>query len=198
MDSKIVSRIWWSLALRGLLAVVFGIFAFVFTGQTMLALVYVFGVFATLTGVMSLTAAVRAGEAHQRWAMLALSGVLSISSGVIAFIWPGATALAVVLLIAFWAITTGTMEVAFALAQPSGLPHRGLAVFSGVLSVIFGILLAAWPPAGVVTLTWLVGIYAVSHGATLLYYAYRLQTLRHGVQSLRKFGQRAIAEGATA
>src|SRR2546421_10938567 len=102
MDSKIVSRIWWSLAIRGVLAILFGIVAFFYTGQTLLALVYVFGVFAVLSGITTIVAAVRAGEAHQRWGWLAASGTVSVAAGVVAFVWPGITALAFVYLIAAW------------------------------------------------------------------------------------------------
>lgn len=181
MDSKVASRIWWSLAIRGVLAILFGIVAFVYTGQTLLALVFVFGVFAVLSGIASIVAAVRSGEAHQRWGWLAASGLLSIAAGIVAFVWPGLTALAIVYLIGAWAIVTGVFEIAYALALPDTLAHPWLAALSGVLSVVFGIVLAVWPISGAVTLTWLVGIYAVLYGATMLYYAYRLQALRHEV-----------------
>lgn len=181
MDSKVASRIWWSLAIRGVLAILFGIVAFVYTGQTLLALVFVFGVFAVLSGIASIVAAVRSGEAHQRWGWLAASGLLSIAAGIVAFVWPGLTALALVYLIGAWAIVTGVFEIAYALALPDTLAHPWLAALSGVLSVVFGIVLAVWPISGAVTLTWLVGIYAVLYGATMLYYAYRLQALRHEV-----------------
>lgn len=191
MDSKVISRIWWSLVIRGVLAILFGIVAFIFTGQTMLALVYVFGVFALLSGISSLVLAVRAGEAHQRWSWLAVSGLLSIAASVIAFVWPSITALAFVLLLAAWAIVTGIMEITFALALPGTLAHPWLMAFSGVLSVLFGILLAVWPRAGAVTLTWLVGIYAILFGITLLYYAYLLHAGQSVAQWLRGGGRRA-------
>jgi len=196
MDSKIVSRIWWSLAIRGVLAILFGIVAFFYTGQTLLALIYVFGVFAVLSGITTLVTAVRAGEAHQRWGWLAASGILSIAAGIVAFVWPGFTALAFVYLIAAWAIVTGGAEIAFALAMPDTLPHPWLAGFSGLLSVVFGLLLAVWPRSGAVTLTWLLGIYAIIYGATMLYYAYRLQGLRHEARSLANLGPRMTGERA--
>jgi uncharacterized membrane protein HdeD (DUF308 family) len=126
MDTKVISRIWWSLVIRGALALIFGILAFAYTGQTMLALMYVFGAFAVLSGVASLAMAVRAEEAHQRWAMLTISGVVSIVAGVIAFAWPGLTALAAVIIVAIWAIATGTMEITFVLAAPVSVPHPWL------------------------------------------------------------------------
>ncbi|HEX8032914.1 MAG TPA: HdeD family acid-resistance protein [Ktedonobacterales bacterium] len=195
MDSKTASRIWWSLVIRGVLAILFGIVAFIYTGQTLLALVFVFGVFAVLSGIATLVAAVRAGEAHQRWGWLAVSGILSIAAGIVAFVWPGITALAFVYLVAAWAILSGGAEIAFALAYPDTLAHPWLAGLSGLLSVVFGILLAVWPRAGVVTLTWLVGIYAIAYGATLLYYAFRLQEVRKAVGSVRKGGSETLATG---
>lgn len=191
MESKVASRIRWSLAIRGVLAILFGVVAFFYTGQTLLALVFVFGVFAVLSGMASLVAAVRAGEAHQRWGWLAVGGLLSIAAGLLAFVWPGITALTVVLLVAAWAIVTGVMEMTFALALPETLAHPWLMAFSGGLSVLFGILLAVWPRAGAVTLTWLVGIYAIAYGATLLYYAYLVGAAQRAAQVLHGTGHAA-------
>src|SRR5579864_9301718 len=115
MDSTIASRIQWWLGLRGVLAIIFGILAFTYTGQTLLALIYVFGVFAVISGITTLVAAVRAGESHMRWGWLATSGILSVAAGVAAFVWPGFTALAFVYLVAAWAIFTGMAEIVFAL-----------------------------------------------------------------------------------
>ncbi|MGZ3679765.1 MAG: HdeD family acid-resistance protein [Ktedonobacterales bacterium] len=201
MGSKIVSRIWWSLAIRGVLAILFGIVAFFYTGQTLLALVYVFGIFAVLSGISTLVTAVRAGEAHQRWGWLAASGIVGVAAGIVAFVWPGFTALAFVYLIAAWAIVTGVAEIAFALALPDTLAHPWLAGFSGLLSVIFGILLAVWPRSGATALTWLVGIYAIVYGATMLYYAYLLQGMRSEAQALSNLVRRtaiARAQGSMA
>lgn len=196
MDSTIVSRIWWSLAIRGVLAILFGIVAFFYTGQTLLALVYVFGVFAVLSGISTLVAAVRSGEAHQRWGWLAASGIVSVAAGVVAFVWPGIAALVFVYLISAWAIITGMAEIAFALALPDTLAHPWLAGFTGLLSVIFGILLAVWPRSGAITLTWLFGIYAIVYGISMIYYAYLLQGLRSKARSLGNLGRQMTAEHA--
>src|SRR5262245_45405136 len=154
MDSRAVSRIWWAIVLRGILAVLFGILALIYTGQTMLAIIYAFGVFSLLTGVMQLVTAVRAGEAHRRWCWLAVAGV---AAGVISFVWPGITALSLLFLIAAWAFISGVAEIVFALSYPDTLAHPWLAGLSGILSIVFGFLLVVWPRSGVITLTWLVG-----------------------------------------
>lgn len=190
MDTTIASRIQWWLGLRGALAIVFGILAFFYTGQTLLALIFVFGVFAVISGVTTLVTAVRAGEAHMRWGWLAASGILSVAAGVAAFVWPGFTALAFVYLVAAWAIFTGMAEIVFAMAMPGTLAHPWLAGISGLLSVIFGVLLGVWPRSGAVTLTWLLGIYAIAYGASLIYYAFVLRSLRQGAQTADKVGSR--------
>lgn len=191
MDTTIVSRIWWTIALRGVLAVLFGVVALFFTGRTLLALIYVFGAYAVLSGLFAIVAAVRAGEAHRRWGWLAVAGIVGVAAGIVSFLWPGLTALAVVLVVAAWAIIIGVAEIAFALSWPDTLAHPWLAALSGAVSVVYGVLLAVWPRSGAVALTWLLGIYAIIYGATVLYYAYRLQALRQGVRSAVGLGRTA-------
>jgi uncharacterized membrane protein HdeD (DUF308 family) len=194
MDSKIVSGIWWSLVIRGVLAILFGLVAFFYTGQTITALIYVFGVFALLSGIVTLVAAVRAGEAHQHWGWLAASGLIGVAAGVVSFVNPNATALAFVYIIAAWAILSGVAEIAFALALPQALAHPWLEALSGALSVLFGVLLAVWPKSGETALIWLIGIYAILYGASMLYHAFLLQTARTGAQALGNVRQRLASE----
>lgn len=182
-ESTRVSRIWWGMALRGILAICFGIVALIFTRQTLLALVYIFGAFALISGVIELATAVRAGELHARWGWLAFAGCIGVAAGVVSFVWPTITALAMVFLIAAWALVTGVAEIVFSMAWPDLAEHAWLAALSGVLSVAFGILLAVWPHSGAVALTWLVGVYAILYGFTLLFHAYRLQATTHDVQA---------------
>jgi uncharacterized membrane protein HdeD (DUF308 family) len=190
MEKDTLKRVWWAIAIRGALAMVFGLVALFYTSATLRALVYVFGVFALLNGLFAIVAAVRAGEAHVRWGWLAAAGIAGVATGVVSFVWPGVIALVFVYVVAAWAIIVGVAEIAFALQWPDTLPHPWLASLSGALSVLFGILLAIWPRSGEAALTWLIGIYAIVYGATLLYYGYRLQALRHEVGAIsRTLGQ---------
>jgi uncharacterized membrane protein HdeD (DUF308 family) len=193
MNSKFLSAIWWSLLIRGALAIVFGLVAFFYTGQTLEALVYVFGVFALASGLVTLIAAVRAGEENQHWGWLAISGVLGVLAGVICFVNPNATAVAFVYLIAAWAMLSGVAEILFALALPQTLAHPWLAAFSGALSVVFGVLLAIWPQSGAIALTWVIGVYAILSGVSMLYHAFLLQVARKGVQAIGDAGERLAA-----
>ena|GEM_PF-4491801 len=81
----------------------------------------------------------------------------------------------------------------FALALPETLAHPFWAGLSGALSVLFGVLLAIWPKSGATALTWLIGIYAILYGATMLYYAFLLQTARSGARALRNAGDQWAA-----
>src|SRR5579859_1242311 len=110
-----LTRHWWVLALRGVLAILFAVIAFCWPGITLVSLVWLWGAYAFVDGVFTLIASVRAAEHQQRWGMLLLEGISGIAVGIIAFAWPGITALVLVYLIAAWAIVTGLLEIAAAI-----------------------------------------------------------------------------------
>src|ERR1700686_331633 len=102
-------RNWWLIALRGLLGVIFGVLALIFPGATILSLVLLFSAYMVVDGVFALIAAVRAARAHMRWGYLLFQGIASLATGIIAFLWPGITVLAFVLIIAAWSIVSGCL-----------------------------------------------------------------------------------------
>jgi len=171
-------RHWWVVALRGLAAIVFGILAFVWPGVTLSVLVLLFGAYAIVDGVLALYAAVRSGAGGgQFWAAL-LEGIVGVVAGLVAFFYPGLTALALLFVIAAWAILTGIMEIIVAVRLRQVIDHEWAMIFSGVLSVLFGIVLFAQPGAGALAVVWLIGLYAVIFGIALLVFAWRLRGLR--------------------
>src|SRR6267378_838454 len=117
---------WWMLALRGLIAIIFGVLAFVLPGMTLLTLVYLFGVYALVNGILALAHALSAPKGYPRFDALIVTGIVSIAAGVLAFIWPGITALSMVLLIAAWAIVNGIVEIALAVRLRRVIPHEWL------------------------------------------------------------------------
>jgi uncharacterized membrane protein HdeD (DUF308 family) len=100
----LLARYWWVLALRGVLAVLFGLFAFFIPGITLLSLVLLFGAYVLLDGIFDLVAATRSPSHH--WALV-LEGIVGIIAGILTFLWPGITAMVLLYLIAFWAISPG-------------------------------------------------------------------------------------------
>lgn len=165
-------RHWWVVALRGLAAIVFGIVAFIWPGITLEVLVLFFGAYAVVDGAFALYAAIRSGGQHV-WASV-FEGIVGIAAGLIAFFWPNITALAFVFLIAAWAILTGVMELVAGVQLRHVIRNEWMLILSGLLSVVFGILLLVQPAAGALTLVWLIGLYAVLFGIDMLAFAWRL------------------------
>jgi uncharacterized membrane protein HdeD (DUF308 family) len=158
---------------RGIAAVLFGIITLVWPRLTLSALVLVFGVFAVISGITAVVAALRSTDVPG-WGLLLLQGILGTLAGVIALAWPGITALAFIYLLAAWAIITGIMEVIAPLSFPMSTGRGVLMVLAGVVSVVFGILIAAQPSAGLLAVVWVIGVYAIVYG--IMYVAVYFQS----------------------
>ncbi len=165
---------WWALALRGVAAVVFAIIAFIKPGITAEVVILLFGAYAFLDGIFALVAALRAARRHGPSVALLVEGILNIVIGIIVFLLPGPALVALVYLIALWAIITGIvlMAAGIALIRLSG---EWLLVVSGLLSILLGIVLFVQPAAGVVALSWWLGAYALLFGIALLSAAFRIR-----------------------
>ena len=169
-----LARHWWVMALRGLVAVVFGVLAFVWPGITLAVLVLFFGAYALVDGILAIFVAVRGGTDH-RW-FLGLEGVVGVLAGLVAFVFPGVTALALLYIIAFWAVLTGVLEVVAAVRLRRAISNEWGLIIGGVLSVLFGIVLIAAPGAGALAVVFVIGAYAVLFGVTLLMLSWRLRS----------------------
>ena len=175
--SPMSTVVWGALAIRGIFAVLFGLVALFWPGVTVLALVLLFGAYAFVDGIFAIVAAFRQADQRVRWLIL-LEGVLGIVIGVVAFIWPQSAALAFLYLIAAWAIITGILEIAAAVGLRRVTRGEWALIVGGVASVIFGVLLAVWPGAGLLALVWIFGIYALLFGVMQLVLAYRVRRMQ--------------------
>ena len=182
-----LARKWWAVALRGVLAIVFGILAFAVPSAVMLSLALLFGAYCLIDGVLAIVAAVRAARERERWWLLLLEGVLNLVMAAITFVFPGGAVLAFVLVTAAWAILSGgaMLGSAFRLAVGAG---RWWLVLGGIVSMVFGALLIVAPLAGAVVLTWWLGAYAIVFGVVMLILAFRLR---------RRHAAPAVPAGAT-
>lgn len=176
--SAVLARNWWLVALRGACAILFGAITFAMPGLSLATLVFVFAAYLLVDGVFAIVAAIRAATKHERWGLLILEGVVNILAAGAALVSPGAVIAFVVYLIAIWSIISGGFMTvaAFQLHLDHG---RWLLAIAGVISIIFGIMLAASPIAGAVVLTLWLGAYALVFGAMLIGLAFQLRSRSH-------------------
>lgn len=166
---------WWASALRGAIAILFGVAALLRPDITLVALVVLFGAYMLVDGVFAVaTMFGGASEGRPRWLLL-LEGVLGILAGLIAFLFPGIAAVALLYLISVWAIVTGVAEVVLAIELRREIEGEWAMIAGGVVSVVFGIILAVLPAVGILSLVWLIGIYAIAFGVLLLIMAFRVR-----------------------
>jgi uncharacterized membrane protein HdeD (DUF308 family) len=179
----LLARNWWSLVLRGVVAIIFGILTFAWPGITLAALVLLFGAYALVDGVVNLVGIFHRTQPNERWWVLLLEGLAGIAAGLITFFWPGITALALVFVIAAWAFVTGIFEIAAAIRLRHVITGEWLLALSGIASVILGILFAAIPIVGALTIALMVGIYATVFGVLMVSLGFRLRGWAHTLGS---------------
>jgi uncharacterized membrane protein HdeD (DUF308 family) len=168
---------WWALVLRGLAAIAFGILAFVWPQITLTALVFLWGAYALVDGAFAIAAGVKSHGENKRWWVLLLEGILGVAAGLVAFLVPGITALALLILIAAWAMVTGAFEIAAAIQLRKHIKGEWLLALAGVASVLFALALLFNPAAGALALVWLIGAYSIVFGVLLIVLGVRLHSL---------------------
>ena len=150
---------WWALGLRALAAIVI-----------------VFGIYAITDGVLAIIAAIRGIRRKERWGAMLFEGIIGIVAGAIALVWPGIGALALTYLVAGWALATGAFEIAAAIRLRKIMTGEWLLMIAGILSIVFAVLIAAFPGVGALTLVWWLGAYALAYGVISLVLALRVRS----------------------
>lgn len=176
-DFDLLLKNWWGPVLRGIVAVLFGIVLLVWPGYSLGMLVIAFGIYAFADGIFAIAAGVRSGTHHHRWGLLIFEGLVGMAAGVVTFVWPAITALALYSVIALWSVITGILEIVAAVRLRRHVSGELWLALSGVSSILFGILLLALPRAGMLALAWIIGIYAIVFGAMLIALGERLRSL---------------------
>jgi uncharacterized membrane protein HdeD (DUF308 family) len=175
---NLMAEKWWALALRGLVAVLFGIAAFTWPGITLRALVALFGAFALIGGIFMLITAYKREVGLASWWSLLIEGIVGIVIGIVTFTWPGLTAMGLLYLIAFWAILTGVFEVITAIRLRHEITGEWMMALAGVLLIVFGFLLVAYPLTGALAVVWIIGAFAFVTGVLMIALAFKLRTMR--------------------
>lgn len=174
---ELLRKAWGWVALRGILAVIFGVLALAMPGITLTILVIVWAVYALIDGVFALVAGFRMRDnGRPLWALI-IVGVLGVAAGVITFLWPALTALTLIFIIGIWAIAIGIFQIVAALRFRKYIHGEWLHVLSGVVSVLFGIAVVVQPGAGAIALVWLIGGFAIVFGVLLIGIALRLRSV---------------------
>lgn len=168
VDVDALVRNWWVTVLRGVAGILFGIATFVAPGISLAALVLLFGAYAFIDGVLAIVSAVRRHRSQDHWGWLLLEGVAGVAAGVMTLMWPGITALALLYLIAAWALVTGAFAIAAAIRLRKAITGEWLLALSGILSVALGLLLFLFPAAGMMAVVLWIGAYAFVAGILLV------------------------------
>jgi uncharacterized membrane protein HdeD (DUF308 family) len=170
-----LAKNWWSLAIRGIAAILVGVITFAWPGITLTGLVLLFGAYALLDGIFSIAGMVRAARSHERWGSLLLEGVAGLVAALVTMVWPAITAISLLYVIAAWALVTGVLEIAAAVRLRKHVSGEWMLALSGVLSLAFGVLIVLFPLAGALAITLWVGAYCVIFGAVLVALGFRLR-----------------------
>jgi len=178
---RTITHSWWMLLVRGILAILFGIAAFIWPGPTIEALVLLFGAYALLDGIFAVIVGIQQYGETQRWWAVVLEGIAGIVLGVLTLVWPGTTATVLLAFIAAWAILTGVFEIAAAIWLRKVIEGEWTLILAGAASVLFGVLLILQPTAGAVAIIWLIGAYAIVFGVLLSILALQLRSLGHTI-----------------
>jgi uncharacterized membrane protein HdeD (DUF308 family) len=177
VDVDTLTRNWWVVLLRGIAGILFGIATFVAPGVSLAVLVLLFGAYALVDGVLAVITAVRRRDVSDRWWMLLLEGIVGIAAGLVTLVWPGITALALLYVIAAWALLTGAFEIAAAIRLRKIITGEWLLVLSGTASIGLGILLMIFPGPGALVMVLWIGAYAFVFGILLIALSFRLRSL---------------------
>jgi uncharacterized membrane protein HdeD (DUF308 family) len=173
--SEVLADSWWAVGLRGILGILFGLICLLTPGVAVEVFVILFSAYMLVDGVFAIVSGIKAARNGERWGLLILEGVVDLAAGVVAFLWPAITLVALIWIIAVWAVVSGVLmlSAAFTLNIDHG---RWWLALGGIASVIFGILLVIEPLIGAVVLTLWIGAYALVFGVFLLVVAFQLHS----------------------
>lgn len=174
---------WWGLLLRGILAIAFGLTAFLLPDVTLLMLALLYGAYALVDGLVSTWF----GRISRSW-WLVLFGLLGIGVGIYTLYLPINTATAMLYMIAAWILFRGVIEIVTAIRLRTEIRNEWSLLIAGLFSIGMALLLFARPGAGALAVVWLVGAYALVSGVLLIKLALRVRRLP---QRLDKFADAA-------
>jgi uncharacterized membrane protein HdeD (DUF308 family) len=173
------------LIFRGIAAIAFGILALAWPGLTILALVLLFGAYAVIDGITMLIGVATkfpGTSTHRGWSTL--MGIVSLAAGIVTFVWPDITALALLYVVATWSIAIGALQLFVAVRYSREMTREWLLALAGVLGVVVGVCLFIWPGDGALALTWVIGWFAIVAGVFMIGEALRVRRVDRALEGI--------------
>ena len=174
----VLAKNWWLMALRGLVAVIFGVLTIVNPAASLAVLVLFFGAYAMVDGIFAIIAGASAPSGSRRWGWLIAGGILGILVGIATLFMPQVTAFVLTIWIAVWAILVGIAQIASAIRLRKEIEGEFWLILGGAVAVLFGIWSLISPLAGAFAVTFGIGFFAIIYGVTMIVVAFRLRGLR--------------------
>jgi uncharacterized membrane protein HdeD (DUF308 family) len=172
-----MARWWWTFILRGVVAIAFGVLAFLAPGWELAVLVALFGLWALLEGMTSFFTALRTRATNRNWWLELLEGIASLAAGVIALLFPGFAADILILLIAAWAIVIGAVQIYLAIRMRDEIQGEFWLGLAGVAAIVFGVATLFFPAGSALSIVWLIGSFAIVFGVFLVILGWRLRRI---------------------
>lgn len=172
-----LARRWWVVLLRGLVAIVFGIMAVFLPIATLAALIMFLGAFMLIDGMFATSFAIWNRSQFSGWWLMLLEGLSGVGFGLLALFWPGPTAVLLLLMAAVWILLAGVLRILLAFRWRAMIENEWRWILGGVIGIVFGGLLIAYPGAGLVWLAWMLGLFALFFGGALVAFAFKLKGL---------------------
>ncbi len=173
---RVQARDWSALAIRAVVAIVFGILVLLWPSLTLRVLLVLFAAYVLIDGLVTLGGGLRMQEDRTRRWIVLLKGCVEIVAGIVALFWPGITATTLLYVIALWAIASGVLDVVSAVRLREAGAGGMLLAIAGVVTVVFGLLLFVSPAAGALAAVLLIGVFGIVYGVLLLAFAFLLRS----------------------
>lgn len=174
---KVLAQYWWSFYVRGIIAIIIGLTALFLPGITLEILAILIGAFFLVDGVFSIAASLGSKSSGERWRIFILEGIVGVIIGILTFLWPEVTIMALVLLVSAWAFFTGILELAASFKLRQVIENEWLLTLSGIISIIFALVLLISPWKAAIVLIWLLGLYAIFFGILLIFLGRKLKKI---------------------
>ena len=189
----VLARAWWAFILRGVLAILFGLVCLFFPPVAILGLATLFGFWLILDGISGVTGAWSA-RSHRNWWLSLLEGLAGLVAGVLAVLWPVITALILTLLVGAWAIITGVFEIWTAIRLREQIRGELFLAIAGVISILFGLYIVIFPGAGILSVLWLIAVFAMAFGVSLIGLGWRLRGIFEQAKRQNEYAERGMRQ----